>query len=62
MYIKYQRKNNLKKVVIENMEGCPKFLENPQQFYTEDLCDAVLLSLNLPPKENSRSSSANRKK
>ncbi len=57
-----KEKQPKKKVVIENMEGCPKFLENPQQFYTEDLCDAVLLSLNLPPKESSRSSSANRKK
>jgi hypothetical protein len=51
-----------KKYVIENMKGCRKFLENPQQFFTEDLCDAVILSLNLVPKETSRSSSENRKK
>jgi hypothetical protein len=51
-----------KKYVIENMKGCRKFLENPQQFFTEDLCDAVILSLNLAPKETSRSSSENRKK
>ena len=45
------------------MKGCKKFLENPQQFFTEELCDAVLLSYNLDPKEHrSRSSSSNRKK
>ena len=37
---------------LDNMIGCRKFLENPQQFFTEDLCDAVLLSYNLEPKEN----------
>ena len=48
---------------IENLNGCKKFLENPQQFFTEELCDAVLLSYNLVPKEQgSRSPSAGRKK
>ena len=45
------------------MKGCKKFLENPQQFFTEELCDAVLLSYNLEPKDDrSRSPSSNRKK
>ena len=52
-----------KKYNIDNMKGCKKFLENPQQFFTEELCDAVLLSYNLDPKEHrSRSSSSNGKK
>jgi len=52
-----------KKYIIENMQGCKKFLDNPQQFFTEDLCDAILLQYNLVPKEEgSRSSSAKRKK
>ena len=48
-----------KKYNIDNAKGCKKFLENPQQFFTEDLCDAVLLSYNLDPKEHlSRGNSA----
>ena len=46
-------KEHSKKIYkLDNMIGCRKFLENPQQFFTEDLCDAVLLSYNLEPKEN----------
>ena len=44
---------------IDNMIGCKKFLENPQQFFTEELCDAVLLSYNLEPKEKPKTNRNN---
>jgi hypothetical protein len=51
-----------KKYILDNSKGCRKFVENPQQFFTEELCDTVLLSYNLEPKNyKSRSSSANSK-
>jgi len=54
---------NIEYYNTENIKNCKKFLENPQNFFTEELCDRVLQSYNLAPKENnSRSSSANKKK
>ena len=54
---------NIEYYNTENLKNCKKFLENPQHFFTEELCDRVLQSYNLAPKENnSRSSSANKKK
>lgn len=55
------KERSKKKYHFENMKGCKKFFENPQQFFTEELCDAVLLSYNLDPKEN-RSRSSSKKK
>ena len=66
-----QHKKNVEKSIdknieyynTENIKNCKRFLENPQHFFTEELCDTVLQSYNLAPKENnSRSSSANKNK
>lgn len=54
---------NIEYYNTENIKNCKRFLENPQHFFTEELCDTVLQSYNLAPKENnSRSSSANKNK
>ena len=54
---------NIEYYNTENIKNCRKFLENPQHFFTEELCDIVLQSYNLAPKENnSRSSSQNKNK
>jgi hypothetical protein len=54
---------NIEYYNTENLKNCKKFLENPQHFFTEELCDVVLQSYNLAPKENnSRSSSTNKNK
>ena len=50
-----------KKVKKLEYKNCKKFSEKPQNFFTEDLCDNVLLSYNLKPKNNSRNSSSEKK-
>ena len=32
-------------------KNCRKFMENPQHFFTEDLCDVMLLQYDIDPKE-----------
>ena len=51
-----------KKVKKLENKNCKKFSENPQNFFTEDLCDNILVSYNLKPKKNSRNSSSEKKR
>ena len=46
-----------KKYISEDMQGCKKFLDNPQQFFTEDLCDVMLLQYDINPKDHINTSS-----
>ena len=54
-----------KKYTLKNLKGCKKFVENPQLFFTEELCDAILLSYRIDPHEfktRTRSTSADKTK
>ena len=46
-----------KKPPNSESKNCRKFMENPQQFFTEDLCDVMLLQYDIDPKEHLNSSS-----
>ena len=40
-----------KKAPNSESKNCKKFMENPQHFFTEDLCDVMLLQYDINPKE-----------
>ena len=46
----------------KNYKNCRKFMENPQQFFTEDLCDVMLLQYDIDPKEHFNTSMSSSKK
>ena len=46
----------------KNSKNCRKFMENPQQFFTEDLCDVMLLQYDIYPKEHLNNSCMNSNK
>ena len=46
----------------KNSKNCRKFMENPQQFFTEDLCDVMLLQYDIYPKEHLNNSCMKTKK
>ena len=50
-------KEHEKKPPNSESKNCRKFMENPQQFFTEDLCDVMLLQYDINPKEHLNSSS-----
>lgn len=56
--------NNSKEKAKKKLEikKCQKFSDNPQFFFTEELCSNVLKSYNLKPKSKSRSNSSKKNK
>ena len=51
-----------KKAPNSESKNCKKFMENPQHFFTEDLCDVMLLQYDINPKEVLNSSTNINKK
>ena len=45
-FVERQNKNKIHKPIKKLI--CPKFVNNPQQFFTEDLCENVLKSYDIP--------------
>ena len=58
--------NNLKdygkKTPNSDGKNCRKFMENPQHFFTEDLCDVMLLQYDIEPKDHINSNTSRYKK
>ena len=58
--------NNLKdygkKTPNSDGKNCRKFMENPQHFFTEDLCDVMLLQYDIEPKDHINSNKSRYKK
>ena len=46
-----------KKTPNSESKNCRKFMENPQQFFTENLCDVMLLQYDINPKDHLNTSS-----
>ena len=46
-----------KKPPNSESKNCRKFMENPQHFFTEDLCDVMLLQYDINPKDHLNASS-----
>ena len=46
-----------KKPPNSESKNCRKFMENPQHFFTEDLCDVMLLQYDINPKDHLNTSS-----
>ena len=51
------KKEYEKKPPNSESKNCRKFMENPQQFFTEDLCDVMLLQYDINPKDHINTSS-----
>ena len=51
-----------KKTPNSDGKNCRKFMENPQHFFTEDLCDVMLLQYDIDPKDHLNSSTSGNKK
>jgi len=51
-----------KKTPNSDGKNCRKFMENPQHFFTEDLCDIMLLQYDIDPKDHLNSSTSRNKK
>jgi len=51
-----------KKTPNSDGKNCRKFMENPQHFFTEDLCDVMLLQYDIDPKDHLNSSTSRNKK
>ena len=51
-----------KKAPNSDGKNCRKFMENPQHFFTEDLCDVMLLQYDIDPKDHLNSSTSRNKK
>ena len=45
-------KDHEKKPPNSESKNCRKFMENPQHFFTEDLCDVMLLQYDINPKDH----------
>ena len=45
------QKDYRRKTPNSESKNCRKFMENPQHFFTEDLCDVMLLQYDIDPKE-----------
>ena len=45
-------KDYVKRTPNSESKNCRKFMENPQQFFTEDLCDLMLFKYDIITKEN----------
>ena len=51
-----------KKTPSSDGKNCRKFMENPQHFFTEDLCDVMLLQYDIEPKDHINSNTSRYKK
>ena len=51
-----------KKTPNSDGKNCRKFMENPQHFFTEDLCDVMLLQYDIEPKDHINSNTSRYKK
>ncbi len=55
-------KDYVKRTPNSESKNCRKFMENPQHFFTEDLCDVMLLQYDIEPKDHINSNTSRYKK